>query len=254
VTVTLETASAMTNSLLLSNDCNSVAEVNGFFTSENGLLVLTQTKRCFLTMGFTIPSGCYALVTRHGDDLDYKDEWGGTHAVWPAGLHFPYPSWIGVAFFITKRSTIIDLPVTKCMTKDNVPVNIDIALTFRIMGDPDLGEDSSLVRKFVHELMPSGLQHKLRAANDEAFRAIIRLVDYSEVYRLSSMLVDQDSTKDTERIRSSPPRGKNKTTDGDDSFMGILSSNSEESKSNNPALPRMKATEVASNILNAKFK
>jgi len=109
-------------------------------------------------------------------------------------LHFLYPSWIGVAFFITRRSTIIDLPVTEYITKDNVPINIDIAVTFCIMRDPDLGEDSSLVRKFAYVLAPSGLQHKLRAQNDEAFQAILRLVDYFEVYRLSSMLVDQDST------------------------------------------------------------
>jgi len=235
----------MTNSLLISSDCNSVSQVNDFFTSENGLLVLTQTKRCMLTIGFTVPSGCYALVTRHGVDIDYKDELGGTHAVWPAGLHFPYTSSVGVAFFVTKRSTIIDLPVTKCMTKDNVPVNINIALTFRIMGDPDQGEDSSLVRKFVHELTPCGLQHKLRDTNDEAIRAIIRLIDSSEIYSISSMLVALDIDNIAERISL--------FSGGEDSFMSPLSSDSEDSKSDVPALPRMKATDIVSTILNGKF-
>ena len=70
-------------------------------------------------MSFTIPSGCYALVTRSETDLDYKDEYGRKHAVWPAGLHFPYFSRTGVSFFVTKRSTIFDIPVTRCITKDN---------------------------------------------------------------------------------------------------------------------------------------
>ena len=114
------------------------------------------------------------------------------------------------------------------------------------MGDPDLGEDSSLVRKFVRELMPCGLQHKLRVANNEAIRVIIGLIDHSEIYSISSILVALDSKSIAKRISL--------FSGGEDSFMSPLSSDIEESKSNNPALPLMKATDVVSTILNGKFK
>jgi len=255
-------------SILISDDCDSVAEVNDRFTTKNGLLVLAHMKRCCMAMSFTIPSGCYALVTRSGADLDYRDEGGGKHAVWPAGLHFPYPSSVGVSFFVTKRSTIIDLPVIKCVTKDDLYINIDMALTFRIMGDPDLGEDSNLVRKFVYEMTPCGLQHQLRDANDKAIRAIVRLVDHSKVYGIRSMRVDLDSRVNTAGVSGSilSDRGTRSIRVGLDNTFDTqseedykirdsmqLSSESEESDNDDPSFHIMTATQAVATILNDKF-
>ena len=122
------------------------------FATKQGLLLLKKTQQYCATMSFTVPSGCYVLVIRHRLDLDYLDKDGNTHAVWPAGLHFPYPPWVGISFLITNKTTIFCIIVEDCRTKDSVTVNIDVVLTFRIMGDPNLGGDTNLVRKFVHEL------------------------------------------------------------------------------------------------------
>lgn len=268
----------MSTSNLMISDCNSVAQINDLFIT-NGLLVLRHMKRCCLATSFTIPSGCYALVTCSGADLDYIDEGGRKHAVWPAGLHFPYPSWTGVSFFVTKRSTIIDIPVPKCITKDNISINVDMALTFRIMGDPDLGEDSNLVRKFVYELTPCGLQHQLQDANEKAIRAIIRLVNHSKIYGIRSIRLDLDSgvnaqgssvNRITDRgirpVRSSQQNlddrikiggiSGSKISDVESSMQidsSMQISSSEESKHDDPTLNIMTANQVVATVLNEKF-
>uniref|UniRef100_M4BEE7 Band 7 domain-containing protein n=1 Tax=Hyaloperonospora arabidopsidis (strain Emoy2) TaxID=559515 RepID=M4BEE7_HYAAE len=52
------------------------------------------------------------------------------------------------------------------------------------MGDELKGEDPELVRRFVYELGPNGLEVQLRAAQDEAVRALARSVEHTEVYQL----------------------------------------------------------------------
>lgn len=36
---------------------------------------------------------------------------------------------------MTKQNVVFDLPVKGCTTRDNVTVEIDVAIVFRIMGD-----------------------------------------------------------------------------------------------------------------------
>mmetsp|Transcript_26804 Transcript_26804/g.48656 ORF Transcript_26804/g.48656 Transcript_26804/m.48656 type:complete len:352 (-) Transcript_26804:640-1695(-) len=54
------------------------------------------------------------------------------------------------------------------------------------MGDAALGEDPDLVRKFVHELKPRGLEQQLRDAQDEAVRALARSLMHTEIYGIRS--------------------------------------------------------------------
>lgn len=51
-----------------------------------------------------------------------------------AGLHFGMP-WRQVSNLVTKQNVVFDLPVKGCLTRDNVTVEIDVAIVFRIMGD-----------------------------------------------------------------------------------------------------------------------
>lgn len=157
-------------------------EVNEIFAREKGVLVLRPGDGCCCSLYFTIPSGCYALVTRHGADEDYE----GGSAVWPAGLHFPHMPWVGVSHLVTKQSVVLDLPVKGCKTKDNVTVTIDVALVFRIMGDESKGEDPELVRKFVHQVTPRGLEQQLRDAQEESVRGLARSLKHTEVYGVRS--------------------------------------------------------------------
>jgi len=173
---------------LTSDDCYSATQANELFATRQGLLVLRETKQYNLTMSFAIPTGCYSLVTRYGLDFDYMDASGQTHAVWPNGLHFPYPPWVGISYLITKRSTVLKLPVNACRTKDGVLVNVDVVLIFRIMGDPDLAEHSNLVRKFVYELGPRGFERQLRDTIRATIHALTQSLDHTEVYGIRSSI------------------------------------------------------------------
>ena len=191
---------------LRSEDCSRVSEADSLFQSEKGLLVLRPNSNdgcCLCGLYFTIPSGCYALVTRHGADENYVS--GDINsAVWPAGLHYWYPPWVGVSHLVTKQSVVLDLPVKGCKTKDNVTVQIDVAIVFRIMGDIEKGEDPEMVRKFVHQVTPRGLEQQLRDAQEESVRSLARSLKHTEVYGVRTgkirdpniLLNDQDDDDD----------------------------------------------------------
>lgn len=179
---------------LISDDCKHVADANEMFAEQKGLLILRPGHGA-AKFWLTVPSGCYALVTKHGADLDYESKDGQKSAVWPAGLHACYPPWVKVSHLVNMESIILDLPVKACKTKDNVTVNIDVGLAFRIMGDKKLGEDPDLVRKFVHQVKPRGLEQQLRDAQEEAVRALARSLKHTEIYGIrSGGMADRDDT------------------------------------------------------------
>lgn len=130
-----------------------------------------------------VPEGTYALVQHQGRDVDYVASDGTRSAVWPAGFHWASP-FTKVAHLVTMQDVVFDTPVKGCKTADDVTVTIDMCLVFRIMGDASRGEDPDLVRRFVYELGPNGLEVQLRAAQDEAVRALARSVQHTEVYQL----------------------------------------------------------------------
>lgn len=176
---------------------------------------------CCTSFYFTIPSGCYALVTRHGADEDYENG----SAVWPAGLHFPYMPWVGVSHLVTKQSIVLDLPVKGCKTKDNVTVTIDVALVFRIMGDESKGEDPELVRKFVHQVTPRGLEQQLRDAQEETVRGLARSLKHTEVYGARSgnhdALDEDDDETDEEQQRDEIFHGSSDAKDKADAERAV---------------------------------
>eukprot|EP00752_Nemacystus_decipiens_P018774 g16832.t1 len=107
----------------------SVSHATDAFGEAKGLLICRPDRSC--APFFTIPEGCYALVTDAGADVDYEDG----QAVWPAGFHMGMPWRLRVSNLVTKQNVVFDLPVKGCTTKDNVTVEIDVAIVFRIMGD-----------------------------------------------------------------------------------------------------------------------
>lgn len=77
---------------------------------------------------------------------------------------------------------IFDAPVKGCKTSDNVTVQMDISVAFRIMGDAKKGEDPNLVKKFVHQVTPAGLESQLKDALAEEIRTLARSMKHTEVY------------------------------------------------------------------------
>lgn len=162
---------------LYSKDIRSAGDVDTLFGSDKGLLVCRPGRP--LRPYFSIPDGCYALVTKFGKDFDYADG----QPVWPPGFHFGNP-WVKVANMVTKQSVVFDMPVKACKTQDNVTVQIDLAIVFRIMGDTALGEDPALIRNFVYKVTARGLQQQLTDACEGATRTVARTLMHTEVYGL----------------------------------------------------------------------
>ena len=59
-------------------------------------------------------------------------------------------------------------------------------MVFRIMGDESKGEDPELVRTFVHQVTPAGLQQLLTDAMAEEIRTLARSLHHTEVYAARS--------------------------------------------------------------------
>ncbi|KAF4029471.1 SPFH domain / Band 7 family [Phytophthora infestans] len=169
---------------LLYTETSSVDKANRLFGAcYNGNTVIMINPRPSMFRPYIrVPEGMYALVQNQGRDMDFTKD-GVKGPVWPAGFHWAGP-WTQVSHLITKQFIVFETPVKGCKTADNVTVRIDICLIFRIMGDASKGEDPNLVRRFVYELGPNGLEVQLRAAQDEAVRALARSVQHTEVYKL----------------------------------------------------------------------
>eukprot|EP00591_Stephanopyxis_turris_P011255 CAMPEP_0195526976 /NCGR_PEP_ID=MMETSP0794_2-20130614/28347_1 /TAXON_ID=515487 /ORGANISM="Stephanopyxis turris, Strain CCMP 815" /LENGTH=528 /DNA_ID=CAMNT_0040657779 /DNA_START=75 /DNA_END=1661 /DNA_ORIENTATION=- len=170
---------------LTSKDIRNVGIANEEFGKDKSLLIARPGRDLFGCFWFTVPEGFYALVTSHGADKDYAPG----NPVWPSGLYFG-PPWLKVSHLVTKQSMMFNTPVKGCKTKDNVTVQIDVALTLRVMGDdPKVipGDNPQNVRKFVHEVTARGLQTQLYDAQAEAVRTLARSITHTEVFGLRSV-------------------------------------------------------------------
>lgn len=170
-------SSLMEQQHLYSKDIGSVGSATKLFGEDKGLLVCRPTR--LLRPYYSVPDGAYALVTRFGKDLNYE----GENPVWPAGFYWG-PPWIKVANIVTKQSVVFNMPVKGCKTQDNVTVQINLAIVFRIMGDVKKNEEPQLVRKFVYHVTARGLEQQLVDACEEATRSVARSLMHQEVYGL----------------------------------------------------------------------
>lgn len=127
------------------------------FGNQPGVLVCSPGRS--LRPWFSVPEGCYALVQRFGRDEDYAEG----KPIWPAGFHWG-PPWLKVENLITKQSVVFNMPVKGCKTADNVTVQINLAIVFRIMADEDRGEDPENAKLFVYRVGPRGLEQQLMDA------------------------------------------------------------------------------------------
>mmetsp|Transcript_33096 Transcript_33096/g.49964 ORF Transcript_33096/g.49964 Transcript_33096/m.49964 type:complete len:524 (-) Transcript_33096:132-1703(-) len=169
---------------LTSTDIWSVGKANQKFGEDKSLLIARPGKKIwrFPSFWFTIPEGFYALVTRHGA-LEYtKDRNGNKTPLWPAGFHYG-PPWLKVSHLVTKQAVVFNTPVRGCRTKDNVRVDVDVAIVLRIMGE----EDPENVPKFVYTVSAEGLQQQLIDAQAEAVRNLARSLKHTEVFGIRSV-------------------------------------------------------------------
>jgi regulator of protease activity HflC (stomatin/prohibitin superfamily) len=152
-----------------------------FGRQGNGGLLVARPNNNWAVPYCSVPEGFYALVTVNGREEFYKDSKGNESPVWPSGFFFAGP-FTKVSHLVTKQTIIFDAPVKGCKTSDNVTVQIDVSVAFRVMGDEMEGEDPELVRNFVHRVSPAGLESQLKDALAESIRTLARSLKHTEVY------------------------------------------------------------------------
>lgn len=184
-------------------EVHDVGDATKLFGTDKGLLVCRPGR--YLRPWFSVPDGCYALVTKFGKDLDYADN----NPVWPPGFYWGSP-FVKVANVVTKQSVVFNMPVKGCKTQDNVTVQINLAICFRIMGDSRKDEDPNLVRNFVYKVTARGLEQQLVDACEEATRSVARTLMHTEVYGLRT-----DKSGKTAKVLKGAPEETDDDLEGD---------------------------------------
>ncbi|OQR85129.1 hypothetical protein THRCLA_23060 [Thraustotheca clavata] len=223
---------------------------------DGNTIIILQPGRSPIKPYIRIPEGMYAIVQHHGKDVDYVYPDGRHSSLWPAGFHMA-SLFTKVAYLVTKQNVVFDTPVKGCKTADDVTVHIDMCLVFRIMGDEDKGEDPMLVKRFVYELGPQGLETQLRDAQEEAVRALARSVEHTEVYSLRDGTV-KERFENSLQLRPPvplPPMDEEETKDDEQPNLAVPVKNidNEGWQQPPPAKVLYSVTEDIKNNLNKQF-
>ena len=111
----------------------------------------------------TIPSGVFALMTKHGRYI----------GIYEAGRHF-LPPWYKISYMVTRQSTAYNAPVKNCPTRDNVMVKVDLLLVFHVE-EPEA---------FVYKLGAEKFGDLLGSSAEEAIRGLVRGTTHEKAYEL----------------------------------------------------------------------
>jgi len=133
-------------------------------------LVLVPDDRCCCSCLLTVPSGPYCIMHRFGKEVHEKE-------LAPAGLQCALAC-NRIAYCVTQQACTYNAPVKSCPTADNVMVDCDLTLIFRI------GPNPIDVKKFVYTLGARRFDEFLYAAVEEGIRHLVRSCLHTEVYEL----------------------------------------------------------------------
>lgn len=185
---------------------------------NGGLLVARPGNNPFVPW-CSVPEGFYALVTSNGAEMRTKDAQGVETPVFPSGYFFTgiLAPFIKISHLVTQQTVIFDAPVKGCKTSDNVTVQIDVSVAFRIMGDSSQGEDPQLVKKFVHQVAPAGLESQLKDALAEEIRTLARSMKHTEVYACRTGVRSSKDVENSDDEDEKPILAAGNDDDDDDS-------------------------------------
>lgn len=149
-------------------ECGDITKYAISELSEKGAdgtitLVLVPTPRWSCSPYFTVPSGVFCLLQKFGKNVGVANP----------GLHMKC-GWWKVSHVVSKQAQTYDAPVKHCPTSDNVHVNVDVVVIFKI-NDPE---------KFVYELGAANFDEYLTGTVDERIRQLVREQDHKTVYGL----------------------------------------------------------------------
>lgn len=112
-----------------------------------------------------IPSGPFVLWQKWHKDMGQLSP----------GVIWLWPSWFRVSHIVTRATITYNAPARNCPTADNVMVNVDLSLTFRI------GPDAEAARLFVYRLGAHRFDELLSAEAEESIRGLVYGVTHDRV-------------------------------------------------------------------------
>lgn len=127
-------------------------------------LVLIPDDRSTCSFWFVNPSGHYGITQRKGVSTPSLTKEGKNYAC----------SWTRVAYCVSQQTTTYSCPVRRCPTFDNVNIDVNIKLIFRIGADP------TDVKNFAYLLGASRFDEFLHVSVQEAIRTLVRSSYWSE--------------------------------------------------------------------------
>lgn len=133
------------------------------FVSYWPIMIILLGLGLYPLFALTIPSGAFALMTRHGKYV----------GIYEPGRHI-LPPWFKVAYMVNRQSTPYNAPVKNCPTADNVMVQVDLLLVFHV-DDPEA---------FVYKLGAEKFGDLLGSSAEEAIRGLVRGVTHTQAYEL----------------------------------------------------------------------
>ena len=132
-------------------------------------IVLCPRKRG-LSLFITIPTGVTAILASSGADMGEV----------PPGTHFA-PPWVHVLYMVPNQACTYNYDVVACPTEDNVMVEVDLTLVFRITN----------ARQFCLGLGAKKFDDMLKAVCEEAIRTMVRKANHKVVYELRGSAGDE---------------------------------------------------------------
>ncbi|KAG9397253.1 hypothetical protein J8273_1168 [Carpediemonas membranifera] len=160
------------------DDCH---ELIGLKPSGFTPIVLIPKRRPLKNIYVRVPDGFTGLATRWGKRLPPFDP--GRHMLLPGTR---------MVFMVTRRSNVFSAPIKNCKSKDNVDVQIEVLLVFKIISAED----------FIYKLGPEKLDDLLRASQEDFVRQIVRNTLLIDVYSLQGRNTEGQLNEMNEKFRT----------------------------------------------------
>jgi len=141
-----------------------------FASGRHGEIVLVCIPRHaeFFQFFYRIPDGFWVL----------GHKWGKSIGEVAAGVQWWYPAYNNIAYMVTKQTVTYNSPTRQCPTADNIMVDIDLSLTFKI------GPTIEDAYKFAYEMGAVRLDKFIAAQSEEAIRGLVFSVTHDHVHDL----------------------------------------------------------------------
>mmetsp|Transcript_43070 Transcript_43070/g.63107 ORF Transcript_43070/g.63107 Transcript_43070/m.63107 type:complete len:426 (-) Transcript_43070:568-1845(-) len=156
------------HSVLVQRKISSAADADRKFANTDGNqipIVLVPRTKFLVHLALNVPSGPFVLWQKWHKDMGQLNP----------GVIWFWPSWNRISHIVTKAVITYNAPSQNCPTADNVMVDVDLSLTFRIGPDPDAA------RNFVYRLGAHRFDELLSAEAEESIRGLVYSVTHDRV-------------------------------------------------------------------------